>query len=130
MKKSKKCKECDSEFLPYKSTDKYCSYSCFNKNRKPNLKLTKIRPVSKKRQKENTKYLKLRAEFLQKPENRFCPITGEVATDIHHKKGRIGSLLCDTKYWVALSRKGHDFVENNPEWAYENGYSIRRNQTT
>jgi hypothetical protein len=34
--KPKKCrdKDCDAEFMPYLSTDKYCSHSCFNKNSK------------------------------------------------------------------------------------------------
>jgi len=126
MKKPKKCKECEAEFLPYKSTDKYCSYSCFNKNRKPNLKLTKIRHVSKKRQKENTKYLKLREEFLQQPKNRFCPITGEVATEVHHKysgKDR-NQYYLEVSTWLAVSRKGHNFIHDNPAWAKEKGYLL------
>lgn len=94
-----------------------------------NLKLKSLNPipkVSKKRQIENAKYSVLRIEFLGKPENRICPITNQPTTDIHHKKGRIGSLLLDTRYWIALSREGHKFVEENPEWAKENGYSLNR----
>ena len=30
--------------------------------------------------------------------------------------------------FLAVSREGHDKIENNPEWAYENGFSIRSNQ--
>jgi hypothetical protein len=94
-----------------------------------NLKLKSLNPipkVSKKRQIENAKYSVLRIEFLGKIENRICPITKQPTTDIHHKKGRIGSLLLDTRYWIALSREGHKFVEENPEWAKENGYSLNR----
>jgi len=47
-------------------------------------------------------------------------------TDIHHKKGRIGKLYLDITFWIALSREGHCMVEENPEWAKENGYSLDR----
>jgi hypothetical protein len=94
-----------------------------------NLKLKSLNPipkVSKKRQIENAKYSVLRIEFLGKKENQICPITKKPTTDIHHKKGRVGSLFLDENYWVALSREGHKFVEENPEWARKNGYSLDR----
>lgn len=122
-------KDCCNEFKQYNSLQKYCSPACTNKNRKANLKLTpiyKISPVSKKRKIENAQYSVLRIQFLSKPENQKCPITGWPTTDIHHKKGRVGSLFLDTRYWIALSREGHSYVEENPEWAKENGYSLGR----
>lgn len=122
-------KDCCNEFKQYNSLQKYCSPACTNKNRKVNLKLKpiyKIPSVSKKRKVENAQYSVLRIEFLSKPENQKCLITGWPTCDIHHKKGRVGSLFLDTKYWVALSREGHQFVEENPEWAKENGYSLDR----
>lgn len=85
-----------------------------------------IPKVSEKRKIENLKYSAQRIVFLGKPENKICPITKQPTTDIHHKKGRIGDLLLDERYWVALSREGHKFVEENPEWAKENGYSLNR----
>jgi hypothetical protein len=60
------------------------------------------------------------------PENKICPINGTQATTIHHKKGRLGGLYLDKNYWVALSMDGHEFVEKNPKWAKENGYSLSR----
>lgn len=128
----KKCadKDCNNKFKQYNSLVKYCGPKCQNKNRKPNLELKSlykpIKQVSEKRKIENAKYLVLRIEFLGKPENQKCPITGKPTTDVHHMKGRIGSLLLDTRYWVALSREGHKYVEENPEWAKENGYSLNR----
>lgn len=89
----------------------------------------KVKPInkrSKKRIAQEIVYSKLRKVFLNKDENKICPITKELATEVHHKKGRIGELLNDTKYWVALSHNGHEFVENNPIWAKENGYSLNR----
>jgi len=140
------CKECQKEFKKYRTTDKYCSGFCAKQNEKPKRnyiytipkvsktnkviekenKKYKIPKVSKKRKIENAKYLVLRIEFLSKKENQICPITNEKTTDIHHKKGRVGSLFLDTTFWVALSRKGHKFVEENPKWAKENGFSLNR----
>lgn len=108
----------------------YCSAACKFKYAKPiNIKLKAMKPIPKvsdKRKIENAKYSVLRIEFLGKPENKICPITGWPTTDIHHKKGRVGDLFLDTKYWIALSREGHQHVEDNPEWAKENGYSLDR----
>jgi len=124
--KLKECKnpECKNTFLLYNSLKPYCSTKC----EKACKKRTPLKKVSEKRKKENILYSELRIDFLSLPENQICPITGQPTTDIHHKKGRIGKLLTDTNYWIALSREGHEFVESNPEWAYENGYSLKRNQ--
>lgn len=85
-----------------------------------------IPKVSEKRKIENLKYAAQRIVFLGKPENRVCPISGRPTTDIHHKRGRVGSLFLDERYWVALSREGHKYVEEHPAWAKENGYSLNR----
>jgi hypothetical protein len=93
----------------------------------PNLKLkSPINKVSKKKALEDIIYKSERIKFLMLVENRVCPITGQEATTIHHKKGRLGNLYLDTKFWVALSMEGHEFVEKNPIWAKENGYSLSR----
>ena len=130
--KPKKCrnKSCGKEFTPtHNSLEAFCSFPCAKEGRKPDLKLKtvyKIPKVSKKRQVEQLQYQVLRTEFLGKPENKICPITNQPTTDIHHKKGRVGSLFLNTDFWIALSREGHKFVEENPEWAKENGYSLNR----
>jgi len=118
-----KCTDC-----PYNETNAICQIKCDFKNDKAKkVKYpTKIKKVSKKRNLENILYNSERIKFLQLPENKICPITKEPTTDVHHKKGRIGSLLLDKKYWVAVSRSGHRFVEENPIWAKENGYSLNR----
>ncbi len=123
--KLKVCKVSGKEWRQYNSLQKCpcCSHS------KPLPKETKkyvIPKVSEKRKIENLKYSVLRTEFLGKKENQICPITRQPTTDIHHKKGRVGSLFLDTRYWIALSREGHKFVEENPDWAKENGYSLDR----
>jgi hypothetical protein len=60
-----------------------------------------------------------------------------MATEIHHKMGREGyadqwakengiSLLVDTRFFLPVCRSAHEQIENNPEWAYSMGYSVRR----
>jgi hypothetical protein len=128
--KERTCKLSGVVWQQYNSLQKCQCDECTSKRVvRPNLKLKslyKIPKVSEKRKVENAKYLVLRIEFLGKPENQKCPITGKPTTDVHHSKGRIGSLLLDTRYWIALSREGHKYVEENPEWAKENGYSLNR----
>lgn len=131
--------DCDVIFNMFKSTDKYCSYFCkVDTEGKPEIK--KSKPINKKSKKQkvlDAKYSVLRIEFLGKPENQICPITKLATTDVHHKMGRIGfadqwardndtPLLLDTRFWVSLSREGHKYVEENPVWAKENGYSLSR----
>lgn len=116
----KKCKVCGEQFSPSDSIQKVCSSKCFFvlNNGKT------IKKVSQKRQSENKIYLALREAFLAN--NTICPINGQKTTDIHHMKGRIGSLFLDTRYWLAVSREGHKFIEENPIWAKENNYSLNR----
>lgn len=83
-----------------------------------------IRRVSAKRSRENVLYLKAKLEYLN--ENPDCKCCGASATDVHHAKGRIGSLLTDKRYFVALCRVCHNRVEENPIWAKEHGYSKSR----
>lgn len=117
--KPKKCKECKSVFTPQRPLQAMCSPTCAYKRakRKP------IKKESKKRSIDNKAYLTLREVFLK---GKICPVTGQRATQIHHKKGRIGSLLCDVKYWLAVSDEGHKKIELNPKWAKEQGYSLSR----
>ena len=81
---------------------------------------------SKKRIIEELQYNADVKVFLGKPENRICPVTGEKTSEVHHKRGRIGALLLDQRYWLAVSRKGHQRIENEPEWAKEMGFSLSR----
>lgn len=119
--KLRRCKVSGLEWKQYNSLQKCPCDSCKGKT-----KPKRIRPVSEKRKAENIVYSELRRVFLNRPENKVCPVTGQPTTDVHHRKGRIGKLLLDTKYWLAVSREGHKKIEENPEWAYKMGYSIKR----
>lgn len=91
---------------------------------KPKRKRIPVNKVSKKRQEENKIYKVKRAEFLKL--HTICPITGGRTEDVHHVKGRTGTLFLDERYWLAVSREGHRKIEENPIWAKENGYSANR----
>ena len=125
------CVVCNCKRLIY--SKKMCQSCYWSDNKKKNEGKQKtikefkpIPKISQKRKIENAKYIVLRIEFLGKKENSICPVTGEKTTEIHHKKGRVGSLFLDTKFWLGVSRNGHLKIENNPEWAKENGFSENR----
>ena len=125
------CVCCERKRLIYsKKMCKSCYWSDNKKKNEGKQKTIKefkpIPKISQKRKIENAKYIVLRIEFLGKKENSICPVTGEKTTEIHHKKGRVGSLFLNTKFWLGVSRKGHLKIENNPEWAKENGFSENR----
>lgn len=90
---------------------------------KEKKKPKRIKPRSAKRAKEYEIYNSIRPIYLK---GKICPITGRPAEEIHHKKGKIGKLLYDIRYFLAVTREGHDKIEANPEWAYEMGYSLLR----
>jgi hypothetical protein len=85
-----------------------------------------IKKVSDKRKFENKEYTKLRKLFLA--EYTICQVKGckELPTEVHHKKGRIGKLLTDTRYFLGVCRECHNKIELEPTWAKENNYSLNR----
>ena len=135
MKSKRICanKGCNKEFKLYKSTDKYCSPSCAYANQKPEPKKKQkpIKPMSEKRKSQSYLYTKKRKIFLEKPENKFCPVAEvifdetKLTNEVHHKAGRIGKLLLFVPYWLAVSSKGHKWIHANPKEAYKLGFLIR-----
>jgi hypothetical protein len=85
-----------------------------------------IKKVSQKRNLENKEYLKVRKVFLQSL--MFCQVNSckKLPTEVHHKKGRIGKLLTDTRYFLGVCRECHNKIELEPLWAKENNYSLNR----
>lgn len=92
----------------------------------------RISPVSAKRKAALAEYKKVRIKWLaarsEVGQNKLLPIVKCEAPScgswepvnkitIHHTRGRIGSLLCDTRHWKALCLSCHQQVGDNPEWA-------------
>ena len=128
MLKTKVCadKDCDSEFTQYKTTDKYCSYQCKNKNKNQKSGIRKsFKPVSDKRLEELSIYRPLRDKYLS--EHPVCEVKdcNRQTTNLHHKNGRRGKMLYNTDYFFAACSECHPKrIHENPKWARENGYLI------
>jgi len=70
-------------------------------------------------------YSEKRIPFFENQDNQICayPDCIQLATDVHHVKGR-GAYLLDTQFWKPLCRQHHDWLENNPAKATEIGLLI------
>lgn len=88
----------------------------------------RIKPISKGLARMKGKYLLVRAETLSERKHCEARVPGCTirATEIHHMKGRIGSLLTDKRYFLAVCRNCHNYIEMNPLWAKEKGFSLSR----
>lgn len=79
------------------------------------LNAKKINHLSKKRKKQNNKYLILRNKHLE--DNPVCEYQFKgctyYSTEIDHTKGRIGKLLTDVRYFKATCRNCHDLRHKN-----------------
>ena len=91
---------------------------------KPKKKPKHVRFRSEKRSKQEDEYKVLRKQHLEK--NPRCVVCDGPADQIHHSKGRTGKLLTDTRYFKSVDTLCHQEIEQNPEWAKENNYSIDR----
>jgi len=85
-----------------------------------------IKKFSSKRMLQNEEYRKVRLQYLD--EYRVCEVKGcmHPSNQIHHKKGRIGSLLTDIRYFLAVCEYCHPIIEKKPKWAKKMGYSLQR----
>lgn len=77
-----------------------------------------------KRSRRMREYRKAREEYLK--EVFWCEVCRDIATEIHHKRGRLGPLLTDKSNFLAVCLPCHERIEANPEWAYENGLKEAR----
>jgi hypothetical protein len=82
-----------------------------------------LRRVSKRREREQRVYAQRRAAFL---EGKACRVCSLAATDVHHARGRVGSLFLDERFWVPLCGWCHRYVTEHPSWAVAHGYSQSR----
>ncbi len=120
------------------------------KRKSPLKRGGRLKPFSKKRSKLNAEYLKKRAAFLEahpwcqwtiaeacgaewmaiETGGRIIDNTRNIfincppATEIHHRKGRVGPLLMDETYWMAVCRYAHRQIHENPKIAKEKGYLL------
>ena len=86
-----------------------------------------MRAVSPKRAALLRIYSKRRAVFLEThPRCSFPSGCAWPATEIHHRRGRVGALLLDEAHWSGLCNDHHRWTTEHPAIAYEMGISERR----
>lgn len=114
------CKRCDGlarakeqSFKPYKPLTQTTNGKV--------AKAFKISPVSLKRAQELKLYRVERDKYFV--EHPVCEFEGCTSrkVELHHKKGRIGKLLTDSRYFCSLCNKHHRWVTNNNAAALEMG---------
>lgn len=77
---------------------------------------------------EQKAYRKVRNEYLSAYpmcQARLDGCQGE-ATEVHHKRGRVGRLLTDARYFLAVCHSCHEWIELHPQEAKKLGFSMRR----
>lgn len=124
--KQKKCDGCNEITSIWKKEGKqrFCK-SCWSKQfkglsstKKPTAKKP-LSPRSSKQVKLDTLYSILREQFLKRKP--YCeahlPGCAVNATDVHHKKGRTGTLLLDDTEFLAVCRTCHGWIETHPKEA-------------
>ena len=119
----KACKEC---WLKIKAQESLSQTEGIKEPKKSKGRSYRIKSVSDKKLVELKEYRKKRDAFMRA--NKVCqfPECKELATDLHHAKGRVGALLTDERYFKALCRSHHRWIEENPTDAKSMGLSASR----
>ncbi len=87
------------------------------------MKRTPLRKMSKAKMKEHRKYILARARWLP---GKFCEMPGSIpcvnhADDVHHMNRRSGEMLNDQRFWLAVCRQHHHWIETNKREARQMG---------
>ena len=80
--------------------------------------------TSKKRAKDYVVYRRRKRVFLDTHDK--CFACGEWIRpqnrDLHHTRGRAGSLYLDERFWEMVCRDCHTRIHENPKWAVRMGF--------
>ena len=105
---------------------KECWYS-INPPEKPKQR-TPVKKVSDKRKKDMSVYDKRRLAFLSL--HKFCqanlPQCTKLATEVHHKRGRVGDDYLNISTWLAACNSCHHWITEHSKEAIEMGLSMSR----
>lgn len=94
------------------------------KEQKPKKAISK---VSDKMKDLLALYMKLKGPWIKGKKCKVKKCKSD-AEDVHHARGRTGSLLLDTQWWLPVCRTCHRRITDDSKWAIENGYSYSRNE--
>lgn len=77
--------------------------------------------MSKAKKREHRKYLQQRRVFLEK--NPRCAVDKQhTSCDVHHMRGRAGSLYLDERFWLPVCRGCHDWIHKHMDEARQKGF--------
>lgn len=145
MQEKEKCKISDCKGVA--KTRGYCQYHYWKSIREKSKKIgctikkgqyiskSQVNKISKKYSEGLKLYKKARQEYLELHRCCEAKLTGCLAPtivcdikllQIHHKIGRQGEKLYDSKYFMTVCQSCHNYLTENPEFAIENGFSISR----
>lgn len=90
---------------------------------RPSKQQSRLRSISKLRQKRLVMYRKMVKAWALLKENRTCRYPGcnKGNPDVHHSRGRAGALLLETRFWIPLCRRHHEWIGAHPRAAREVG---------
>lgn len=118
-----RCKNetCKRKFIAKYFLQKTCSKTCQDEF-EGQFEQTSLNEMSEKRKEQEKLYSKISENF--KYLHPDCECCGKKATDIHHKNGRNGDRLNDSKYFMSVCRICHTYIHEHPQEARENGYLV------
>ena len=137
--KPKECSNCKKITVLWKSNPKLCKTCSTLLKSQGNISSPKqrsqiigkvskgkIKSVSDKMLVSLREYRLVRDVYMD--EHTICehPECSSPSTELHHKKGRVGNLLTDSRYFCALCHSHHEWAEKNPILAKELGLSMDR----
>lgn len=88
------------------------------------MKRARLKSVSKKRAKQNQEYNKVRDVFMKEHPKCMAAVPGVCggkSSEVHHSRGRVGRLLCDARFFIAICRPCHDWIGDNGAEARKKG---------
>lgn len=93
------------------------------------MKVKKETNKARRTRELNERFHEIKSSWLQ--DHPRCERCGGHAIEIHHKKGRQFieddiPLIIHEKYFMAVCRTCHMYIENHKSEAYEMGWSVRR----
>ena len=93
------------------------------------MKRTPLKRRSKKRAAQEREYAQRRQRYLEdhwRCQARACRDCRSWASEIHHQRGRVGARLLDERYWLAVCRPCHQWIEEHPAEARGRGWTLSR----
>ena len=107
---------------------------------KPRAQRRRIAPISERNRSEKALYRKEAREFVAEAIKRgeTCLVVNTISSlrygmkyghrisnklnEVHHTRGRAGTLLREKKYWMPVSKQGHQWIHENMDAARKLGW--------